>query len=424
MHTSDLLLATQKAIPAEAETISHQLMLRAGMIRKLASGLYSWLPLGLRVLQNVTAIVREEMNLSGAQEILMPVVQPTDLWAESGRLEQYGPELLKFKDRHERAFCLGPTHEEVVVDLLRHELHSYRQLPVNVYQIQTKFRDEIRPRFGAMRAREFIMKDAYSFHLDDECLDKTYHIMLNTYRKIFTRVGVDFRAVVADNGSIGGSSSHEFHVLADAGEDEIGFSTVSDYAANTEVPALQGLKAGDPSPCGQGVLEIKRGIEVGHIFKLGDKYSTAMQASVVDAQGQARIMKMGCYGIGVSRVVAACIEQHHDAKGIIWPASIAPFMVVIIPMNYQKSADVKRIANALYDALSADGVAVLLDDRDERPGVKFADMDLIGIPVQVVVGDKSLAKGVVECRVRCTDVMTEVNPDALNKEWIQGLLVG
>lgn len=414
MHASDLLLITQKATPAEAETISHQLMLRAGLIRKLASGLYTWLPLGLRVLQNVTAIVREEMNLAGAQEILMPMVQPTDLWAESGRLEQYGPELLKFQDRHERAFCLGPTHEEVVVDLLRHELHSYRQLPLNVYQIQTKFRDEIRPRFGIMRAREFVMKDAYSFHLDDSSLDTTYQLMLNTYKKIFTRIGVDFRAVVADNGSIGGSSSHEFHVLADAGEDEIGFSSVSDYAANVEVPALQGLKAGDPSPCGQGVLEIKRGIEVGHIFKLGDKYSAALQASVVDAEGKPCIMKMGCYGIGVSRIVAAAIEQHHDANGIIWPASIAPFVVAIVPLNYDKSVEVKKVADELYQRLLSAGVRVLLDDRNERPGAKFADMELIGIPLQIVVGDKSLAKGVVECRVRHTGVMTEISPEKVH----------
>ncbi|MGB5325611.1 MAG: proline--tRNA ligase [Pseudomonadales bacterium] len=549
MRTSDLLLATVKEVPADAEVISHQLMLRAGMIRKLASGLYTWLPLGLRVLRKIEAIVREEMDNSGAQEVLMPVVQPAELWEESGRWEMYGAELLRIRDRHQRAFCLGPTHEEVITELVRNEVHSYKQLPINLYQIQTKFRDEIRPRFGVMRAREFIMKDAYSFHSSDSCLQQTYQRMYEAYSAIFSRIGLEFRAVLADTGSIGGNASHEFHVLADSGEDEIAFSDSGDYAANVElaealplqapgdsmtalekiatpraktidevaalfkvdasatvktllvaadeehcavplvalvlrgdhqlnavkaaklmqvalplrmasdeeientlgckpgsigplkcslpvivdrsaaalgyficganedgfhfrganwqrdadnieVADLRCVVAGDPSPDGNGALQIKRGIEVGHIFQLGDKYSKAMQATVLNEQGKAQQPTMGCYGIGVSRVMAAAIEQNHDDNGIIWPASIAPFSVALVPINMHKSELVRTHCEKLYSALLKAGVEVLLDDRDERPGVKFADMELIGIPHRVVLGEKSLQRGMLEYRAR------------------------
>lgn len=548
MRASQLLIATMKETPADAEIISHRLMLRAGMIRKLASGLYSWLPLGLRVLRKVENIVRNEMDASGAQEILMPVVQPAELWQESGRWEQYGPELLRIEDRHQRGFCLGPTHEEVITDLVRNEVVSYRQLPANFYQIQTKFRDEIRPRFGIMRAREFLMKDAYSFHLGEESLQQTYDLMYQAYSNILRRVGLVFRAVIADTGSIGGQASHEFHVLADSGEDAIAFSDSSDYAANVEMAAalapaetrpaasqamqeiatpsihsieqlsgflkleagqliktlivdgdtdnaplvalvlrgdhnLNKIKAeklegvanplslasdaaiiaglgcapgsigpvglhiptlvdhsaalladfccganrdgyhlrnvnwdrdcplgqtvdlrevvdGDPSPDGQGQLVIKRGIEVGHIFQLGTKYSAAMNASVQNEEGQNQVMTMGCYGIGVSRLVAAAIEQNNDEAGICWPTSIAPFELVIIPLNMHKSEAVAEAAQTLYQQLLELGYDVLLDDRKERPGVKFADMELIGIPHQLVVGDRGLKDGKVEYKGR------------------------
>jgi len=551
MRTSKYLLATTKETPADAVVISHQLMLKAGMIRKLASGLYNWLPVGLRVLQKVTRIIREEMDNSGALEVSMPVVQPAELWDESGRWEIMGDELQRFKDRHERDFCLGPTHEEVITDLVRNELNSYKQLPINIYQIQTKFRDERRPRFGVMRSREFIMKDSYSFHLDQNSLDDTYQLMYETYSKIFTRLGFSFRAVEADSGNIGGNKSHEFHVLADSGEDEIVFSDQSDYAANIEMassreplPAktaasaelalvstpdcktieevssllgvgpsstvktlvvlsddveenslvalvlrgdhqLNEVKAskiegvaspltfasdeqiqaiikcnpgsigpvkipvkvivdrdaavlsdfvcganqndhhytgvnwdrdaafdqiadlrkvieGDISPDGNGTLSIKRGIEVGHIFQLGNKYSTAMNASVLDENGKTKIMEMGCYGIGVSRIVAAAIEQCHDDKGIIWPDNIAPFHVVIIPLNAHKSEEVTSISESLYEELQLAGMDVLLDDRDKKtsPGVKFADMELIGIPHRLVVSDRGLANSQVEYKKR------------------------
>ena len=554
MRTSKYLLATTKETPADAVVISHQLMLKAGMIRKLASGLYNWLPIGLRVLQKVTRIIREEMNNSGALEVSMPVVQPAELWHESGRWEVMGDELQRFKDRHERDFCLGPTHEEVITDLVRNELNSYKQLPINIYQIQTKFRDERRPRFGVMRSREFIMKDAYSFHLNQDSLDDTYQLMYETYSKIFSRLGFSFRAVEADSGNIGGNKSHEFHVLADSGEDEIVFSDQSDYAANIEMASsrepltantantaasaelarvstpdcktidevssllgvdssnmvktlvvlsddqeenslialvlrgdhqLNEVKAGkingvaspltfasdeqiqaiikcepgsigpvkipvkvivdrdaavlsdfvcganqndhhytgvnwnrdaafdeiadlrkvvegDISPDGNGTLSIKRGIEVGHIFQLGNKYSTAMNASVLDENGKTKIMEMGCYGIGVSRIVAAAIEQCHDDKGIIWPDNIAPFHVVIIPLNAHKSEEVTSISESLYEELQLAGMDVLLDDRDKKtsPGVKFADMELIGIPHRVVVSDRGLANSQVEYKKR------------------------
>ena len=548
MRTSQYLLSTLKETPTDAVVISHQLMLRAGMIRRLASGLYTWLPLGLRVLRKAEAIVREEMNAAGALEVLMPAIQPAELWQESGRWEEYGPELLRLKDRHQREFCVGPTHEEVITDLARNELSSYRQLPVNFYQIQTKFRDEIRPRFGLMRGREFIMKDAYSFHDSQESLQETYDRMHQAYSNIFTRLGLNFRPVEADTGSIGGTGSHEFHVLAASGEDDIAFSTVSNYAANIEkaeaipressrgeatetlrlvdtpdtktiedlstkfsiapdktvktlivrgseegtlialvirgdhtlneikaanhpqvasplefasdaeifdvcgaypgslgpkdlsipciidrsvafmsdfaaganqedkhwfglnwerdlalpeVADLRNVVAGDPSPDGQGVLEIKRGIEVGHIFQLGTKYSESMNCTVMGEDGKPATLTMGCYGIGVSRVVAAAIEQNHDARGIIWPAALAPFDVAIVPMKYEK-AEVKEATDKLYEQLTAAGFSVLLDDRDKKtsPGVKFADMELIGIPQRVVISERSLKEGTLEYKGR------------------------
>ena len=551
MRASRYLIATQKETPADAEIISHQLMLRAGMIRKLAAGLYTWLPMGLRTLRKVERIVREEMDKSGAQEVLMPAVQPAELWEESGRWTQYGGELLRMKDRHGRDFCFGPTHEEVITDLIRNEISSYKELPANFYQVQTKFRDERRPRFGVMRAREFLMKDAYSFHLNAESLNETYELMHRTYCAIFDRFGLDYRAVQADSGAIGGSASHEFHVLASSGEDDIVFSTGSDYAANIEkaeavapsgtrpapaeemkevatpdqktieaVSQLLGIDAtrtvktllvkaeadedgssglvalvlrgdhtlneikaenlagvaepltmatdeeieqavgckpgsigpvnlnvpvivdrsaahladfvcganregfhltgvnwerdaalervedlrnvveGDPSPDGKGTLEIRRGIEVGHIFKLGNKYSTAMNATVLDENGKTVIMDMGCYGLGVSRVVAAAIEQNHDENGIIWPDAIAPFQVAIVTLNAHKSPTVAEAGEKLYEQLRQAGYDVLLDDRKERPGVKFADMELIGIPHRFVVSERGLAAGTLEYKGR------------------------
>lgn len=562
MRTSEFPLQTIKETPADAEIISHRLMLRAGLIRKLAAGLYTWLPLGLRVLRRVERIVREEMDRAGALEVLMPAVQPAELWQESGRWEQYGPELLRLKDRHQRQFCFGPTHEEIITELARNELKSYKQLPINFYQIQTKFRDEIRPRFGVMRAREFLMKDAYSFHLDQESLAATYQRMYETYCRIFTRCGLDFRAVRADTGSIGGSGSHEFHVLANSGEDAIAFSTASDYAANVElaeavalaahaptptetarlvttpnartiadlveqfgqpiertvktlvvaasaecaaplvallvrgdhelnaikaqklpqvasplrmateaeiravigagpgslgpkdlpipciadrtvavtadfsaganqdgqhwfglnwgrdlplpeVADLRNVVEGDPSPDGQGTLTIARGIEVGHIFQLGRKYSAAMKATVLGEDGKATVMTMGCYGIGVSRVVAAAIEQHHDERGICWPAPLAPFEVVLLPMKLGKSYRVREATETLYAELQAAGIDVLLDDRDARPGVMFADMELIGIPHRIVIGDQALDNGQVEYKGRTDSEMQLIPIDTI-----------
>ncbi len=559
MQTTRILLSTLRESPSDAEIISHQLMLRAGMIRKLAAGLYTWLPMGLRVLRKVESIIREEMDNAGAQEVLMPAVQPAELWQESSRWEQYGPELLRFHDRHQREFCMGPTHEEVITDLARRELQSYKQLPANFYQIQTKFRDEIRPRFGIMRAREFLMKDAYSFHVDEASLNETYQLMHQTYSRIFTRLSLDFRAVLADTGSIGGAASHEFHVLADSGEDAIAFSDSSDYAANVEMaealapdqlrpaatmemtqvatPAqhsivevsqflnvrasqciktllvraegggivalllrgdheLNEIKAGklpqvampfefasdeeiqqavgcspgsigpvgldlpviadravmvmadfvcganqddahltganwsrdlpeaevadlrkvmpgDPSPDGQGSLSIRRGIEVGHIFQLGKKYSQAMNATVLDESGKAIVMTMGCYGIGVSRIVAAAIEQNHDEHGIIWPNAIAPFQLALLPMNMHKSERLREAAGKLYDDLTQAGIEVLFDDRKERPGVMFSDMELIGIPHRVVIGERGLDNAVLEYRGRRDKENTEVPIDSI-----------
>ncbi|GAA0856083.1 proline--tRNA ligase [Aliiglaciecola litoralis] len=551
MRTSQYLLSTQKETPADAEIVSHQLMLRAGLVRKLASGLYTWLPTGLRVLNKVSEIVRDEMNKAGAIEMLMPVVQPADLWQESGRWEEYGPELLRIKDRHNRDFVLGPTHEEVITALVKNEISSYKQLPINLYQVQTKFRDEVRPRFGIMRSREFTMKDAYSFHIDNDSLEKTYQDMFQAYCNIFERLGLEYRPVIADSGSIGGAVSHEFHVLAESGEDAIAFSDSSDYAANTEMaealaPAgekptgtqtmsevatpnvgtieqvcahfdvtaeqtvktlivlaqqqddqpqglvalvlrgdhqlntikaeklaevhapltlasddavkqmlgcdigslgpvgltipvivdrsaahladficganktgyhLQGVnwqndvgeiqqadirevQAGDPSPDGQGKLEIKRGIEVGHIFQLGDKYSSAMGCGVLNEQGKHQILTMGCYGIGVSRIVAAAIEQNHDKYGIIWPDAIAPFKLALIPMNMHKSHRIQEVAETLYEKLTAAGIDVLFDDRKERPGVMFNDMELVGIPHTLVIGERNLDENKVEYKSR------------------------
>jgi prolyl-tRNA synthetase len=550
MRVSAFFLSTLKEAPAEAELVSHKLMVRAGLIKKLGSGLYTWMPLGLRVLRKVEAIVRAEMNNAGAVELLMPAIQPAELWQESGRWDQYGPLMLRIKDRHERDYCFGPTHEEVITDIARKEIRSYRQLPVNFYQIQTKFRDEIRPRFGVMRAREFIMKDAYSFHADYPDLEREYRNMYETYTRIFQRLGLRFRAVAADTGSIGGTWSHEFSVLAESGEDAIAFCPNSDYAANVELaealppstvraaPAqsmqkvatpgartidevsallrvppqnivktlmvvtgddleyllllrgdhmLNEVKAakkftlnggfrfasegeirarlgaapgsigpvgadlpviadrallamsdfvcganqdgyhyrgvnfvrdlpeaeeyvdirnvleGDPSPDGKGTLSIRRGIEVGHIFQLRAKYSEAMSATYLDESGQARPLEMGCYGIGVSRIVAAAIEQNNDPRGILWPTALAPFQVAIAPIGWGKSAEVRAQAERLHDELSRAQIEVLLDDRDERPGVMFADLELIGIPHRVNVGERSLKQGLVEYQARTED---------------------
>ena len=401
MRASRFLLATKKETPADAEVISHRLMLRAGLIRQLTSGIYTWLPLGVRVLNKVSTVVRQEMDKSGALELSMPMVQHGELWRESGRWEAMGPELLRFQDRHQRDFCLGPTHEEVITDLVRDEYNSYRQLPVILYQIQTKFRDERRPRFGVMRAREFVMKDAYSFHTDKASLQKSYDLMHRTYCSIFDRLGLDYRAVIADSGNIGGSVSHEFHVLADSGEDEIVFSSEGDYAANIEL-APKGVKEGDPSPDGKGTLSVRRGIEVGHIFQLGDKYSTALDATVLDEAGRSVVLQMGCYGIGVTRVVAACIEQNHDEQGILWPDAITPFQLVIVQIDAHKSEQVVKVSESLYEAALKAGVEVLLDDRDKKtsPGVKLAESELIGVPHRLVVSARNLADGVVEYKSR------------------------
>jgi prolyl-tRNA synthetase len=553
MRTSQYLLSTLKETPASAEVISHQLMLRAGLVRNLASGLYTWLPTGLRVLKKVENIVREEMQRAGANEILMPMVQPADLWEESGRWNDYGPELLRLNDRHKRPFVLGPTHEEVITKLVANELNSYKQLPLSLFQIQTKFRDEIRPRFGVMRGREILMKDAYSFHLEQECLEKTYQIMFDAYCRIFDRLGLDYRPVLADTGSIGGDASHEFHVLADSGEDDIAFSDASDFAANVEkaealvpqaeraeptqaitkvetpniksidelanfltvdvnttvktllvcgvdneqgetpivalvlrgdhqlnevkvehlsqvaspltfaseeqilasancnagsigpvglnitiivdrsaaqlsdfvcganendnhftgvnwqrdcttyqVADIRNVIAGDPSPCGQGNIVIKRGIEVGHIFQLGTKYAEAMGCAVLNEGGKNQTLTMGCYGIGVSRIVAAAIEQNHDKYGIKWPKAIAPFQVAIVPMNMAKSARVKETAEALYEQLKQAGIEVIFDDRKERPGVMFADHELMGTPLLLIIGERNLDAQQIEVKNRIT----------------------
>ena len=560
MRASEFLLSTLKETPADAEVVSHQLMLRAGLIRRVAAGIYNWMPMGLRVLRKVEQVVREEMERAGALELTMPVVQPGELWEESGRWEQYGPELCRLEDRHQRPFCLGPTHEEIITQIARSEIKSYKQLPINLFQIQTKFRDEIRPRFGVMRSREFIMKDAYSFHIDQASQEATYWRMHEAYTTIFRRLGLDFRAVEADTGSIGGNHSHEFHVLAESGEDAIAFSTGSDYAANVElapavtlpanpeatqpeppelekfatpglttiealaehmnIPAEQSIKtllandeaghlvalvvrgdhrlnavkaaklpgmasplqlaepdqvrqklgagfgslgpvgapvrvvvdhtaaqmpsfvcganedgfhvkgatwsrdvpnaefadireivSGDASPCGQGTLEIRRGIEVGHIFQLGTKYSETMNATVQDEQGRSQAMVMGCYGIGITRIVAAAIEQNHDDKGIIWPGAMTPFDVAIVPLGMDKSERVQATTEELYHACERAGLSAFLDDRAERPGVKFAEMELLGMPVRVTIGERSLAEGKLEITQRRTGETEMISPE-------------
>jgi prolyl-tRNA synthetase len=404
MLFSKLVLPTLKEAPQEAEIISHKLMLRAGMIRKVASGVYTWLPLGLKVLRKVEEIVRSEMNKSGAQEVLMPMVQPKELWDETHRWEKMGKELLRIQDRHERDFCLGPTHEEVITDLIRNTIKSYKELPINTYQIQTKFRDEIRPRYGVMRSREFLMKDAYSFGVDEESLDKSYIEMRNTYKKILEKIGLEFKIVKADSGAIGGDASEEFHVLAENGEDTIAISSDSEFAINTElllkdgedIASLEGKKA----PDGNGTIQIKKGIEVGHIFKLGTVYSENMGATVQTKDGKSISLQMGCYGIGVSRIVAASIEQNNDDKGIVWPAAIAPFDVNIIPIGYEKNKEIEDASNKLYQELLNQGYDVLLDDRKAGFGSKIKDSELVGIPINIILGNKFLDDGSIELRTR------------------------
>ena len=395
-------ITTTKDTPNDAEIISHKLMIRSGMIKKLASGLYTWMPLGLRILKKIENIIREKMNDTNALEILMPAIQPSELWKETGRWEKYGPELLRLTDRHEREFCFGPTHEEIITDIVRNEIKSYKQLPIIYYQIQTKFRDEIRPRFGVMRAREFLMKDAYSFHESEACLNKTYEIMFDTYKRIFEEIGFEYKVVVADNGQIGGSESHEFHVIADNGEDELIFSDKSDYAINAEL-FPEPPKEGDVSPDGSGKVKIKRGIEVGHIFKLGKNYSHAMNANISNKENKNITITMGCYGIGVSRIAAAAIEQSHDDKGIIWPKSITPFHIVIISIGYSKNEKIKGYSDDVYQKLIACGVDVLLDDRDISPGIMFSDSDLIGVPYKIIVGKQYLENKNLEIKERVSD---------------------
>ena len=393
MQLSKYPLITYRETPVDAELTSHQLMLRAGLIKKLASGLFSWMPIGLKVLRKIEHIVREEMDRSGAYEVSMPAIQPADLWQETGRWEAYGNLLLKMEDRQGRLFCFGPTHEEVITDIVRNELKTYRQMPVNFYQIQTKFRDEIRPRFGVMRAREFLMKDAYSFHLDQPSLDLEYENMGTTYNTIFTRLGLDFRKVRADSGEIGGSVSHEYHVLADSGEDEIGYCDEEDYAANVE------MIEGNTAPNG-GKLSFTRGIEVGHIFQLGDKYSKSMNCTVLNDKGDSIYPLMGCYGIGISRIMASSIEQNHDESGIIWPEPLAPFQIIIVALNKNTEDTTLTKSRKIYHQLKESGYEVLLDDRNERAGVKFADADLLGIPKRLIVSERGLDNQTIELNFR------------------------
>ena len=407
MLFSKLLLPTLKDAPQEAEVISHKLMLRAGMVRKVASGIYTWLPMGLKVLRKIENIVREEMDASGAQEVLMPMVQPKELWDETNRWEKMGPELLRIQDRHDRDFCLGPTHEEVITDLIRNNVKSYKELPLNIYQIQTKFRDEVRPRYGVMRGREFLMKDSYSFNIDETCLEETYLTMRNTYKKVLERIGLEYKIVSADSGAIGGDASEEFHVLAETGEDTIAVSDSSEYAINTELLLKEGedIKSleGKPSPDGNGTIEIKKGIEVGHIFQLGKVYAEDMKANVLNNEGKASTLYMGCYGIGVSRLVAATIEQNNDKKGIIWPQSIAPFDINIIAIGFQKDEKIVKASNSLYKELTNMGYEVLLDDRKDGYGTKIKDSELIGIPLNIIIGKQFIEKEEIEFRTRTGD---------------------
>ena len=400
MFWSKIFLPTLKDTPQDAEVVSHKLMLRAGMIRKVSSGIYTWLPLGLRVLRKIENIIREEMNLSEAQEVLMPMVQPRELWEETQRWEKMGPELLRIKDRHDRDFCLGPTHEEVITDLIRNNVKSYKELPLNIYQIQTKFRDEVRPRYGVMRGREFLMKDSYSFNINQSSLDESYQLMRETYKKIIDRLGLKYKIVKADTGAIGGDVSEEFHVLAENGEDTIAVSDSSEFAINTELllkdgEDLQSLQ-GKPSPDGKGVIEIKKGIEVGHIFQLGEVYTNLMNANVLDKEGKAQNLYMGCYGIGVSRLVAAAIEQNNDDKGIIWPESITPFDVNIVAIGFEKDEKIASASINLYEKLSSMGYEVILDDRKDGYGTKMKDAELIGIPMNIIIGKQYLEKNEVE----------------------------
>ena len=407
MLFSKLLLPTLKDAPKEAEVISHKLMLRAGMVRKVASGIYTWLPLGLKVLRKIENIVREEMDASGAQEVLMPMVQPKELWNETNRWEKMGPELLRIKDRHERDFCLGPTHEEVITDLIRNNVKSYKELPLNIYQIQTKFRDEVRPRYGVMRGREFLMKDSYSFNIDEACLQSTYLTMRNTYKNILERIGLDYKIVAADSGAIGGDTSEEFHVLAETGEDTIAISSESEFAINTELLLKEGEDIssleGKPSPDGKGTIQIKKGIEVGHIFQLGKVYAEDMKANVLNNEGKASTLHMGCYGVGVSRLVAAAIEQNNDDKGIIWPHIISPFDINIIAIGYEKDQQIAEASIKLYKDLQEMGYEVLLDDRKDGYGTKMKDSELIGIPLNIVIGKQYIETNEVELKSRSGD---------------------
>ena len=400
MLFSKLLIPTLKDAPQEAEVISHKLMLRAGMIRKVASGIYTWLPLGFKVLKKIENIVREEMDASGAQEVFMPMVQPKELWNETKRWEKMGPELLRIKDRHERDFCLGPTHEEVITDIVRDNVKSYKELPLNIYQIQTKFRDEVRPRYGIMRGREFLMKDSYSFNIDEESLQKTYLIMREAYKKILDRIGLEYKISAADSGAIGGDSSEEFHVLAENGEDTIAVSDSSEFAINSELLLKDGENInsleGKPSPDGKGTIQIKKGIEVGHIFKLGRLYAESMKANVLNSEGKASTLYMGCYGIGVSRLVAAAIEQNFDEKGIIWPHNIAPFDINIISIGFEKDEEISSASINLYEELKSMGYDVLLDDRKDGYGAKMKDSELIGIPLNIIIGKKYLESKEIE----------------------------
>ena len=404
MFWSKVFLPTLKDAPQDAEVISHQLMLRSGMIRKVTSGIYTWLPIGLKVLRKVENIVREEMDASGAQEVLMPMVQPKELWEETKRWEKMGPELLRIQDRHERDFCLGPTHEEVITDIIRNNIKSYKELPLNLYQIQTKFRDEVRPRYGVMRGREFLMKDSYSFNLNEESLNESYLAMKETYKKILDRLGLKFKIVKADSGAIGGDASEEFHVLADNGEDTIAISDSSDFAINTELLLEEGddieSLEGKPSPDGKGIIQVKKGIEVGHIFQLGKVYSDAMKANVLDNDGKAKSIFMGCYGIGVSRLVAAAIEQNNDEKGIIWPENMAPFEVNIVAIGFDKDEKIAKAATDLYKELSSMGYEVILDDRKDGYGTKMKDAELIGIPINIIIGKQFVQNNEIELKHR------------------------
>ena len=406
MKLSNYPIKTFKDAPSDAELVSHQLMLRTGLIKRLASGIFTWMPFGLKVLRKIEQTVREEMDNSGAFEVLMPTIQPSELWQETKRWDDYGDLLLQIRDRHERLFCYGPTHEEVITDILRKSVKSYKQLPVNFYQIQTKFRDEIRPRFGVMRAREFLMKDAYSFHLNQDSLEEEYEKMDKTYEKIFTKLELDFRKVQATSGEIGGSVSHEFHVIAESGEDEIAFCDDENFAANVETLESENAPNG-------GELKYARGIEVGHIFQLGDKYSKAMKLEVLDSNGKNVNPYMGCYGIGISRIVAAAIEQNHDDKGIIWPSAISPFKILIIVLNDKDDSDVMDQAMKIYQELRSDGIEVVIDDRDERAGVKFADADLLGVPTKVIVGKRGIEQKKLEITSRSTGEKREVKIDQI-----------